>query len=82
MISGTIDVLLQYIRTINTSSFKLTHGMKPRLPAFPTPDFTKINYGKGFVAERLQLLKKARQIARDHSMQTVENDKKDHDAKA
>jgi hypothetical protein len=50
--------------------FELTYGMKPRLPTFPTPELERINYGEGFVAERLQLLKKARQIALDHSMQS------------
>jgi hypothetical protein len=38
--------------------YKLTFEMKPRLPFFPAPDFKRINYGKGFVAERLQLLEK------------------------
>jgi hypothetical protein len=56
--------------------FELTYSMKPRLPAFLTPDFTRINYG--FVAERLQLLKKAKQIALDYSMQTGDDYKMDH----
>jgi hypothetical protein len=42
--------------------------MKPRLPAFSAPDFNRINYGKRFFAVRLQLLKKARQIALEESM--------------
>jgi hypothetical protein len=42
--------------------------MQPRIPAFPTPDFDRINYGERLVAERLQLLKKARQIALEVSM--------------
>jgi hypothetical protein len=62
-----------YHRTINTSPFKLTYDMIPRLPAFPTPELETINYGEGFVAERLQILKKAQQIAIDHSVQSGEN---------
>jgi hypothetical protein len=30
-----------YHRTINTTPLELTSGMKPRLPAFPTPEFTQ-----------------------------------------
>jgi hypothetical protein len=46
-----------YHLTINTTPFELTYGIKLRLPVFPTPEFEKINYGEGFIAERLQLLK-------------------------
>jgi hypothetical protein len=53
-------------RTINMSPFELTYSMKPRLPAIPTPDLARINYCKGFVAKRLQFLKKARLIAIYH----------------
>jgi hypothetical protein len=55
--------------------------MKPRLSAFPAPDFDRINYGEGFVAERLQLLKKARQIAIGESMVAGDSYKRNHDAK-
>jgi hypothetical protein len=51
--------------------------MKPRLKALAIPDFTRINYGKGFIAERLKLLKKAKQIALHHSMQAGDSYKKD-----
>jgi hypothetical protein len=54
---------ISYHKTINMSPYKLTYGMKPRLPSFLAPDFTRINYDKGFVAERL---KKARQISLEH----------------
>ena len=56
--------------------------MKPRLPSFPIPELSRISYGEGFVAERLQMLKKARQIALDNSMQAGDSYKKTHDAKA
>ncbi len=47
-----------YHRTINTSPFELTSGMKPRFPSFLTLKLSRINSDKGFVAERLQLLKR------------------------
>jgi hypothetical protein len=56
--------------------------MKPRLPSFPTPELTRINYGEGFVAERLLVLKKARQISTEQSMEASDNYKTDHDIKA
>ena len=56
--------------------------MKPRTPAFPVPELERICYGEGFVAERLQLLKKARQIAMEHSMEAGEVHKTAHDRKA
>jgi hypothetical protein len=71
-----------YHRTIKRSHFEHTYGMKPRLPSFPVPELSRINYGKGFVAERLQLLKKARQIAVEQSMQEGDDYKKDHNSKA
>jgi hypothetical protein len=71
-----------YYRTNDTSPFELTYGMKPRLAAFPMPEFDRINYGEGFVAKRLQLLKKAKQIALEESMVTKDSYKKDHDARA
>jgi hypothetical protein len=55
--------------------------MKPSLPAFPTSDFNRINYGKRFVAETLRLLKKARQIALEESMVAGDSYKKDDDAR-
>jgi hypothetical protein len=61
MVFSTIDVRLQYILPQDFwSPFELTYGMKPRLPFFPIPELSRINYGEGLVAERLQLLKKAR----------------------
>jgi hypothetical protein len=52
-----------YHRTIDTRSFKFTYGMKPRLLALPTPELARLSYSEGFIAELLQILKKARQIA-------------------
>jgi hypothetical protein len=40
-----------YHRTIDTSPFELTYRMKPRLPTFSTPELTRLNYDKGFIAE-------------------------------
>ncbi len=70
MVPHATDVLLQHILSQNHQHIpiKLTYGMQPRIPAFPTPDFDRINYGERLVAERLQLLKKARQIALEVSM--------------
>jgi hypothetical protein len=53
-----------YHRTIDTSLYKLTYGLKPTLPSFPAPQFNMLNYGEGFVDERLQLLKKAKYESR------------------
>jgi hypothetical protein len=77
MIFSSIDV-----RTIVMSPFGLTYGMKPRLPSFPIPELTRISNGKGFVAERMQLLKKARQITMEQSMQASDCYKNNHDTNA
>jgi hypothetical protein len=71
-----------YNRTSNTLPFELTYGMKSRLPAFPTPKLERINYCEGFVAEQWLILKKARQIALDHSVESGDNYQRDHDTKA
>ena len=37
--------------------------MKPRLPSFPMEELQRINYGEGFVAERVKLPQQARRMA-------------------
>jgi hypothetical protein len=56
--------------------------MKLRLPSFPIPELSRVSYGEGFVAERLQLLKRPGQIAVEHSMQAGDDYKKEHNTKA
>ena len=71
-----------YHSTTKSTPFQLLYGMKPRLPAFPGPELDRINYGEHFVAERLQILKKARQIAMDNSLLAGEKHKQAHDVKS
>ena len=71
-----------YHSTTKSSPFELLYGMKPRLPAFPGPEMERINYGEGYVAERMQILKKARQIAMDNSLEAGLKQKAAHDVKA
>ena len=56
--------------------------MKPRLPSLPVPELTRISYGEGFVAKRLQILKKAGEIVLNNSMQAGDKYKAAHDVKA
>ena len=46
--------------------------MKPRLPSFPVEELQRINYGVGFVAERMQLLQQARRMAEQDSREANE----------
>jgi hypothetical protein len=64
------------------SPFELMYGMKPKLLSFPIPDLTRISYEEAIIAERLQLLTKARQSAIEPSIQAGDSYKKNHDAKA
>jgi len=72
-----------YHSTIQTTPFELLFGMKPRLPSFPNPDIERVHYGEDFASERLQILNKARQIAREHSEASKATNKTvfDRDAK-
>jgi hypothetical protein len=56
--------------------------MKPRLPSLPIPELQRISYGEGFVAERLQILRKAREGALANSFNAGNKYKEDHDKKA
>jgi hypothetical protein len=73
---------MSFLKTIQTSLFELTYGMKPIIPYQSIPELTRISYGKGFVAEQVQLLKKARQIVADNSVKANEEYKHNHDQKA
>ncbi len=50
--------------------------MKPRTPSIPGQDIQRKFYGESFAAERLQILQKARQIAKEH----IEEKQKDYQA--
>ena len=56
--------------------------MKPRLPSLPIPELQRIRYGEGFVSERLQILKKAREVALANSFEEGNTYKEAHDKKA
>jgi hypothetical protein len=71
-----------YHSTTKSTPFELTYGMKPRLPSLPIPELQRISYGEGFVSERLQLLKKAREIALEDSFKAGNSYKEAHDKKA
>ena len=68
-----------YHSTTKTTPFNLLYGMKPRLPAFPVEELQRINYGEGFVAERMQLLQQARRMAEEDSNVASEKYKEQHD---
>jgi hypothetical protein len=52
---------------MQTLPFDLTYRTKPKA-SMPKPELTRISYGQRFVEERLQMLKKARQIAVENSV--------------
>jgi hypothetical protein len=54
--------------------------MKPRLPSLPIPELQRIS--EGFVSERLQMLKKAREVALADSFKAGDSYKEAHDKKA
>ncbi len=71
-----------YHTTTRSTPFELTYGMKPRLPSLPIPELQRISYGEGFVSERLQLLKKAREVALADSFEAGDAYKETHDKNA
>jgi transposase InsO family protein len=71
-----------YHSTIATTPFELLYGMKPRTPSIPGQDVQRKFYGESFASERLQILQKARQIAKEHIEEKQEIYKKQHDKKA
>jgi hypothetical protein len=60
-----------YHTTTKSTPNELTNGMKPSLPLLPVPELQRISYGEGFVSERLQILKKAREVALTNSFEAV-----------
>jgi hypothetical protein len=56
--------------------------MKPRLPSLPVPELQRISYREGFVSERLQILKKARELALADTFKAGDTYKEAHDKKA
>ena len=55
-----------YHSTIATTPFELLYGMKPRTPSLPGQDIQRKFYGESFASQRLQILQKAREIAKQH----------------
>jgi hypothetical protein len=53
-----------YHSTIAMTPFKLLFGEKPLMPSFPNPEIQRKNYGESTSAERYQLLKKIRFLAK------------------
>ncbi len=68
--------------TISTTSFEILYGMKPRTPSMPGRDIQRKFYGESFAAERLQVLQRARQIAKENMDKKQKEYKKQHDKKA
>jgi hypothetical protein len=71
-----------YNRTTKSTPYELTYGMKPRLPSLPVPELQRISYGEGFVSERLQILKKAREVALENSFSAGNSYKEAHNKTA
>ncbi len=71
-----------YHSTISTTPFELLYGMKPRTPSIPGQDVQRKFYGESFAAERLQILQKARQIAKEKMDEKEKAYKEQHDKNA
>jgi len=56
--------------------------MKPRTPSIPGQDIQRKFYGESFASERLQILQKARQIAKENIEEKQIQFKEQHDKKA
>ena len=56
-----------YHSTSKKTPYDLLYGIKPILPSFPVKELQRINYGEGFVAERMQLLSQAKKMAEQTS---------------
>jgi hypothetical protein len=57
------------------------YGMTPRLPFLPIPELQRISYGESFVSKRLQILKRAREVALADSFKAGDSYKEAHDKK-
>ena len=71
-----------YHSTIHTTPYELLYGMKPRTPSLPASDIQRKFYGESFASERLQILQKAREIAKANIEKSQEKYKHQHDKKA
>jgi len=71
-----------YHSTISTTPFELLYGMKPRTPSIPGQDVQRVFYGESFASERLQILQKARQIAKENISEKQKQYKEQHDKTA
>ena len=71
-----------YHSTIATTPFELLYGMKARTPSLPGQDVQRKFYGESFASERLQILQKAREIAKQHMDAKQEEYKFQHDKKS
>jgi hypothetical protein len=56
---------MSYHSTIATTQFELLFGEKPRMPSFPNPEIQRTNFGESTSAERYQLLRKIRFLAKN-----------------
>ena len=72
MVPGTTDVLIQHQLSLNYKKHTICSKIAPRLPSFPVEELQRINYGEGFVAERMQLLQQARIMAEQDSREASE----------
>jgi transposase InsO family protein len=71
-----------YHSTIAPTPFELLYGIKPRTPSIWGQDIQRKFYGESFAAERLQILQKARQIAKEHIDEKQKEYKIQHNRKA
>jgi len=71
-----------YHSTIATTPFKLWYGMKPRTPLLPGQDIQRKFYGESFTSKRLQILQKARLIAKENIEEKQKQCKEQHDKSA
>ena len=68
-----------YHSTTHTTPYELLYGMKPRTPSLPAADIQRKFYGESFASERLQILQKAREIAKQNIEDSQAKYKAQHD---
>jgi transposase InsO family protein len=71
-----------YHSIISTTPFELLYGMKPRTPSIPGQNVQRKFYGETFAADLLQILQKARQIAKENMEEKQKEYKIQHHNKA
>ena len=71
-----------YHSTTHTTPYELLYGMKPRTPSLPAADIERKFYGESFASERLQILQKAREMAKHHIEESQGKYKVQHDKNA